>query len=183
MKSGKVGPERTTAMNDEFICIGKILKSQGHRGAVRVLPLTDFPERFQDMKKVRVKLQDGRSLYTIEDIKPHGGKFLTIKFKEVIDMNAAEKLRGGLLEVPRAELVPLQEGSYYIFDIVGMKVFDRAGTYLGEITDVLQTGANDVYVVETGGRPLLIPALKQVVKEVDLPGRRMLVELPEGLAD
>lgn len=182
LKSGREGPERTTAMSDEFISIGKILKSQGHRGAVRVLPLTDFPERFQDMKRIRVKLKDSRVDYTIEDIKPHG-KFLTIKFKEILDMNAAEKLRGCYLEVTREELVPLQEGCYYIFDIVGMSVFDHAGTLLGKVTDVLQTGANDVYVVETGVRPLLIPALKQVVKEIDLPGRRMLVELPEGLAD
>lgn len=182
MKSGREGPERNTAMSDEFIRIGKILKSQGHRGAVRVLPLTDFPERFQDMKQVRVKLQDGRVEYTIEEIKPHG-KFLTIKFKEIIDMDAAEKLRGGYLEVTRQELVPLDEDNYYIFDIVGLSVFDHAETFLGKVTDVLQTGANDVYVVETGGRPLLIPAIKQVVREIDLPGRRMLVELPEGLAD
>ncbi|MDD4238663.1 MAG: ribosome maturation factor RimM [Desulfotomaculaceae bacterium] len=169
-------------MSDELIRIGKILKSQGHRGAVRVLPLTDFPERFQDMKRVRVKLQDSRVNYTIEEIKPHG-KFLSIKFKEIIDMDAADKLKGSYIEVTREELVPLQEGSYYIFDIVGMSVFDHAGTLLGEVTDVIQTGANDVYVLETGGRPLLIPALKQVVREIDLPGRKMLVELPEGLVD
>lgn len=169
-------------MSDELIRIGKILKSQGHRGAVRVLPLTDFPERFQDMKRVRVKLQDSMADFSIEEIKLHG-KFLTIKFKEIIDMDAAEKLRGSYIEVTHEELVPLQEGSYYIFDIVGMSVFDHTGTLLGKVTDVLQTGSNDVYVVETGGRPLLIPALKQVVRKIDLPGRRMLVELPEGLAD
>jgi 16S rRNA processing protein RimM len=169
-------------MSDELIRIGKILKSQGHRGAVRVLPLTDFPERFQDMKRVRVKLQDSMADYTIEEVKPHG-KFLAIKFKEILDMDAAEKLKGSFIEVTRQELVPLQEGSYYIFDIIGMNVFNHDGRPLGKITDVLQTGANDVYVVETEGRPLLIPALKQVVKEIDLPGRRMLVELPEGLAD
>jgi len=169
-------------MSDEFIRIGKILKSQGNRGAVKVLPLTDFPERFRDMKQVRVKLQDSRPVYTIEEIKPHG-KFLTIKFKEIVDMNAADKLRGSYLEVTRQEVVPLQDDCYYIFDIVGMSVFDQNETFLGRVTDVLQTGANDVYVVETGGRPLLIPALKQVVREVDLQERRMLVDLPEGLAD
>jgi 16S rRNA processing protein RimM len=169
-------------MSEQFIRIGKILKSQGHRGAVRVLPLTDFPERFQEMQRVRVKLQDRSEVYTIEECKPHG-KFLTIKFKEIVDMNAAEKLRGSYLEVTRQELVPLQEDSYYIFDIVGMSVFDQDETLLGKVTDVLQTGANDVYVVETGGKPLLIPALKQVVRKVDLQGRKMLVELPEGLAD
>lgn len=182
MKSGRDRSERNRTMSEEFIRIGKILKSQGHRGAVRVLPLTDFPERFQDMKRARVKLQDGRAEYTIEEIKPHG-KFMIIKFEEIIDMNAAEKLRDGYLEVTRQELVPLDEGNYYIFDIIGMSVFDGSDTLLGKVTDVLQTGANDVYVVETEGKPLLIPAIKQVVREIDLPGQRMLVELPEGLAD
>ncbi|MGI6491636.1 MAG: 16S rRNA processing protein RimM [Peptococcaceae bacterium] len=171
-------------MSNEFIRIGKILKSQGHRGAVRVLPLTDFPDRFLDMKLARVRVPDGYKVieYTIEDVRPHG-KFMTIKFKEINDMDMADRLRGSYIEVSRQELVPLQEDSYYIFDIVGLSVYDAAENYLGKITDVLQTGANDVYVVETGGKPLLLPALKGVVREVDLQGGRMLVDLPEGLAD
>ena len=170
-------------MSNEFIRIGKILKSQGHRGAVRVSPLTDFPDRFLDMKLARVRLPDGNKLeYTIGDVRDHG-KFLTMKFKEIDDMDTSGKLRGGYIEVSRQELVPLQEDSYYIFDIVGLSVYDAAEKFLGKITDVLQTGANDVYVVETDGKPLLLPALKGVVREVDLQGGRMLVDLPEGLAD
>jgi len=169
-------------MTEEYIGIGKILKAQGHHGAVRVLPLTDHPERFKKMRRVRVSLKGTGRDFSIEEACPHKN-FYIVKFKEVADMNAAEELRGGVLEVARDELYPLPEGSYYIFDIVGLKVFDTGGAFLGEVTDVLQTGANDVYVVDTEGKPLLIPALRRVVREIDLPGRQMVVELPEGLVD
>ncbi|MCL6559639.1 MAG: ribosome maturation factor RimM [Firmicutes bacterium] len=167
-------------MNENLITIGKIVNTQGHRGAVRVLPLTDFPERFAAMDRIRVTLKDGKKEFRIEPAQPYK-KFIIMKFKEIPDMNAAETLKGGILQVPREELVALPEGNYYIFDIVGLTVYDSLGGRLGEVTDVLQTGSNDVYVVETGGKPLLVPALKQVVKEIDPAGRRMVVDLPEGL--
>jgi 16S rRNA processing protein RimM len=169
-------------MTEEYIRIGKILNTQGNRGALRILPLTDYPERFQETGRVLVSINGSRREYHIEEAYPHK-KFIIVKFKEVEDMDAAVKLKGGLLEVTRDELVSLPQDSYYIFDIIGLTVDAPGGERLGEITDVLQTGANDVYVVETGGKPLLIPALKQVVKEIDLAGRRMVVELPEGLVE
>jgi 16S rRNA processing protein RimM len=169
-------------MLEEYIRIGKILGTQGNRGAVRVLPLTDYPERFLKMSRVKVKLKEDRHDFQIEAVNEHK-KFLIIKFRGIDDMNAAEQLRGGYLEITRDQLIPLPEGSFYIFEIIGLKVYNLAGAYLGHVTDVLQTGANDVYVVETGGRPLLVPALKQVVREIDLSGRRMRVELPEGLME
>lgn len=169
-------------MVEKYITIGKILNTQGHKGAVRVLPLTDYPERFKKMKRVKVFVKDSRREYSIEKSYPYKS-FIIIKFKEVASMKEAEELKGGFLEITREELVPLSGDRFYIFDIVGLKIYDGSGKYLGEIAEVLQTGANDVYVVETGGKPLLVPALKQVVKKVDLEGRRMVVELPEGLAE
>jgi 16S rRNA processing protein RimM len=169
-------------MAEDFITIGKILKTQGRAGAVRVLPLTDYPERFKVESKVYVSLKGTRTVMSIEESFPHQ-KYIIIKFKEISDMSAAEEIKGGILEITRAELFPLPEHTYYIFDIVGLTVSDKSRGRLGEITEVIQTGANDVYVVETGAKPLLIPALKQVVKEIDLPGRHMVVDLPEGLID
>ena len=169
-------------MAEEYIRVGKILSTQGCRGAVRVLPLTDYPERFQKLDRVKVQLKEARKDFQIEEVSTHN-KFLIMKFCEIDDMDTAEQLKGGFLEVTRDELVPLPEDHFYIFEIIGLKVHDLSGACLGQVTDVLQTGANDVYVVETGGRPLLIPALKQVVREIDLPGRRMRVELLEGLMD
>lgn len=169
-------------MAEDYIAIGKILNTQGRAGAVRVLPLTDYPQRFEVKSRVYVSLKGSRKLMSIEKSAPHQ-KYLIVKFKEIPDMNAAEEIKGGILEITRDQLFPLQENTYYIFDIIGLTVSDRTRGSLGKITEVLQTGANDVYVVETGGRPLLIPALKQVVKEIDLPAGRMVVELPDGLVD
>lgn len=169
-------------MAEEFITIGKILKTQGKAGAVRVLPLTDYPERFKVESKVYVSLKGSRKTMNIEESFPHQ-KYVIVKFKEITDMNAAEEIKGGILEINRAELFPLPEYTYYIFDIIGLTVSDKNRGIMGKITEVIQTGANDVYVVETGAKPLLIPALKQVVKEIDLPGRLMVVDLPEGLID
>lgn len=169
-------------MADDYIAVGKILKTQGRAGAVRVLPLTDYPQRFKAKSRVYVSLKGSRKLMNIEESVPRQ-KYVIIKFKEVPDMNAAEEIKGGILEITREELYPLPENTYYIFDIIGLNVRDLNRGILGRISDVLQTGSNDVYVVETGARPVLIPALKQVVKEIDLPGRSMVVDLPEGLVD
>lgn len=167
-------------MPEDFISIGKIVNTHGHRGEVRVLPLTDFPERFIETDRVQVSTAAGRITLTIENARPHQ-KYFIVKFKEVQDMNAALALKGGLLQITRDELMELPEGTFYIFDIVGLSVYDSAGAFLGKVSDIIKTGANDVYVVETGSKPILVPALKQVVKEINLAGQRMVVELPEGL--
>lgn len=157
-----------------YIRIGKILSTQGNRGALRVLPLTDFPERFQKMTHVQVAINDLLRELNIEDARFHK-KYVIIKFKEIQDMNAACDLKGGYLVVTRDELMPLPKDNFYIFDLIGLEVFELDGVRLGIITDIIKTGSNDVYVVETGAKPLLIPALKQVVQEIDLDGRRMVV--------
>lgn len=171
------------AEKDQYITIGKIVNTQGHRGEVRVMPLTDFPERFTDMKSVLVKTGDRMERRAVERTYRHK-KFAVLKFAGVDDMDAALELKNSLLLVTRDELTPLPEGSYYIFDLVGLEVRTVDGRPLGAIADVIQTGANDVYVVENPGRKqLLIPALKQVVRQIDLAAGNMVVELPPGLED
>lgn len=168
--------------HEEYIRIGKILNTQGNRGALRVLPLTDYPERFQKMTRVRVAISGLLRDLNVEDTYFHK-KYVIMKFKEIQDMNAAGELKGGFLVLSRAELMPLPENSFYIFELIGLEVFDPLGVRLGLLTDIIQTGSNDVYVVETGRKPLLVPALKQVVLEVDLSEGRMVVKLPDGLLD
>ncbi|MEW6424558.1 MAG: ribosome maturation factor RimM [Bacillota bacterium] len=165
----------------DMITIGKIVNAHGCRGWVRLIPLTDFPDRFFKMERVFVARRENCCAYQIEQARQYK-QFILLKFKEVPDMNAALALKGSFLQVGRDQLVELPADTYYIFDLLGLKVYTTRQEYLGELKDVLQTGANDVYVVESGqGRPVLIPALKKVVKEVDLEKRQMLVELPEGL--
>lgn len=164
-------------MNDaDLIAIGKAVAPHGVRGDVRVVPLTDYPERFETTKSVR--LEDGRVL-AVESAKFHK-QFVLLKFRGLDDRNAIEFLRGKLLLVSRDELVKLPAGHYFHFQIIGLKVYDEAGAYLGSVTDILATGANDVYITEQEGqKPLLIPAIKEVVLAIDVPGGRMTVRLQE----
>ncbi len=118
--------------------------------------------------------------YFINQVKRHKN-YLLIDFQGISDMNAAESLAGALLQVTREQLVKLPAGNYFIFDIIGLSVYTETSECLGKIEDVLQTGANDVYVVGNDRQSILIPALKQVVRKIDLENSRMIVELPEGL--
>ncbi|MGI6091460.1 MAG: 16S rRNA processing protein RimM [Veillonellaceae bacterium] len=163
-------------MRNELIVIGQIVAPHGVRGDVRVFPHTDFPERFAKTK--RVVLEDGSAL-DVENAKFHK-QFVLVKFRNVNTMNDAEKLRGKLLHVNRQDVVPLPEGHFYHFDIIGLKVYTESGEYLGIVTDILETGSNDVYVTEQEDqKPILIPALKEVVLKIDIPSGRMTVKLQE----
>lgn len=164
--------------NTELITVGKIVAPHGVRGDVRIIPLTDFPDRFYDLKTVFV--EDGAQL-TIEAVRQHK-KFVLLKFAGYDSMDAAQTLRGKTLKIKREDVVKLPEGQYYIFDIVGLNVFTEEGVSLGSITDVLQPGSNDVYVVEQHDKKeLLIPAIKEVVKKIDIEGKQMIVKLQEEM--
>jgi 16S rRNA processing protein RimM len=163
-------------MSDKLITIGKIVAPHGVRGDVRVIPLTDFPERFKILKTAY--FDDGTKL-DLEHAKYHK-QFVLLKFRGLDSMNAVEKLRNLLIKVPRSDLVKLPEGHYYQFDIIGLKVYTMNGEYLGIITDILQTGSNDVYVTEAENKKtVLVPALKDVVKVIDLEAGQMRVQLQE----
>lgn len=162
-------------MSEELVIIGKVVAPHGVRGDVRVIPLTDFPDRFLNMKSVLV----GDQRLPIESAKFHK-QFLILKFRGLDDRNSVEQLRGSLLQVQKKDAVPLEEGRYYVFDIVGMSVYTADGRLEGVITDVISTGSNDVYVVERqGGRALLVPALKKIVASIDVAGKRMVIQNPE----
>ena len=159
---------------NERIVIGRVGAAHGIRGDLRIIPLTDFPERFPSLREVMV----GDELLHIEQTKPQGRNFL-MRFREYGVREEAQRLTGRLLTIPREDAVPLDEGEYYIFDIVGLTVYDTAGEELGTVENVLRTGSNDVYSVRTeDGRELLVPALRTVVRRIDLPEGCMVVELP-----
>jgi len=170
-------------VKDEMITIGKIVNTQGHLGEVRVWPLTDNPERFRELKEVHIRLGEKLFNYHIEQIRYHK-QYVLVKFAEVPDMNGAEALRGALLQIEQKDLLPLPEDAFYIFDLIGMTVYTVTGEKLGQITDVIQTGSNDVYMVKPpAGKDILIPALKQVVKEINPDEAKMVVEPLPGLLD
>lgn len=165
---------------EKRVVIGRAGAPHGTAGELRILPLTDFPDRFQDMKEVYV----GEEILHIETVTVRNEKpLILLRFHEYPTREQAAKLTGKFLSVERADAVPLEEGQYYTFDIVGLEVFDASETSLGYVTEVLQTGSNDVYVVAKRGEAgqILVPALKKVVKEINLPKGRMTVELPEEM--
>jgi 16S rRNA processing protein RimM len=164
-----------------MIKVGQILTTYGHKGEVKIYPLTDNRDRFKKLEYVYLQMPDGFKKYHIQSVRNHNNLVL-IKFKEVQDMTSAEKLRGIYLTIEEEQLIDLPEDHYFIFQIIDMDVFEN-NLYLGKVVDVIQTGSNDVYIVKNQQKEILIPALKSIVKEVDLKQKKMLVSLPEGLLD
>lgn len=166
-------------MKKRDITIGKITGTRGNMGMLKLIPITDFPERFLEMKTIALEKDGRQEVYSIAEASPYR-RFILIRLVEIPDMTAAEGLKGALVKAARDELADLPEDSFYIFDIVGLKVFTAGGGLAGEIEDVLQTGANDVYVVKrVNGPPVLVPALKNVIREVNIKEGRMVVDYPE----
>jgi 16S rRNA processing protein RimM len=154
--------------------IGYIRRAVGLRGEVEVEPLTDDKGRFQPGLSVRA----GAAVRQVEAVRS-GANNLVLKFSGVDDRDVAEKLRGKYLEIETTEIQPLPEGSYYHWQLLGLEVFDIAGRRLGEVTDILDYPANDIYVVGQGDTQLLVPAVLEVVRSIDLAAGRIVVDLPE----
>lgn len=168
-----------SAAKKKRVTIGKVGAAHGIHGEMRIIPLTDFTERFASMKEVMV----GDELLHIESCKYHK-QYVLMKFREYPIREDAMRLTGKLLTVDRSEAAPLAEGEYYTFDIIGLTVYDVKGKELGRVENVLRTGSNDVYQARRlDGGELLIPALKAVVKEIDIAGGRMVIDMPEEISD
>ncbi len=171
-------------MQAEHIAVGRIKGPHGIKGEVKILSLTDFPSRFRPGLVLFISPPLGQiQRLTIESMKPKA-KDLIIKFEDIDTREQAESLRGRSLEVSVDELENLPEGEYWQFQIVGLEVYTTDNLYLGRVSDILQTGANDVYVVESAEperEQVLIPAIKQVVKRVDLKKGILIIEPMPGL--
>ncbi len=165
-----------------YLAIGSIAGAHGIRGEVKVNVLTDYPERFRAGAKLYVGTEREARSVEIQTARPHKQYYL-VKFSQVPDRNAAELLAGQLVLILTEQAMPLAEHENYAHDLLGLQVETQEGQALGLLTDILATGANDVYVVTGGESELLVPALREVVLSVDLEARRMVVRLPEGLLD
>ncbi|MGE4271514.1 MAG: ribosome maturation factor RimM [Desulfitobacterium sp.] len=162
------------------VTIGEVIKPHGVQGEIKVHPITANPKRFKQLEEViLVQNQLQRRLKVLNAKVQESEIYLTLE--GINSRDEADKLRGWAIKVDRSEVPPLKEGWYY-FELEGMQVYEGE-TLLGTLTRVIETGANDVYLVKGNGREICVPALKSVVKLVDVPGRRMEVELPLGLLD
>ncbi len=168
---------------EDMLQVGVITTTHGVRGEVKVFPTTDDPQRFKELKNVI--LDDGKNKMDLEIQSVKFFKNLVIlKFKGIDNINDVEKYKKAGLYVTRENAVELAENEYFIADLIELSVTSDEGEDLGVISDVLQTGANDVYVISKKGQPdLLIPAIKECILKVDMDNRTMQVHLLPGLRD
>ncbi len=165
--------------------VGTITSTHGLKGEVKVFPSTEDMRRFDDLKGKTVVLDPDtkNTELVIEGVKYFKNQVI-LKFKGLDRIEDVERLRKSEIFISREDAIPLEDGEYYIADIFGMKVWDEDDNFLGEITDVLQTGANDVYVVHADGRKdLLIPGIPPVVLDMNIEEGTMKIHLLEGLMD
>lgn len=168
---------------ENFLQIGVISSTHGIKGEVKVFPTTDDVNRFKKLKEVY--LDTGKEMLTLhpESVK-FFKQFVILKFKEFSNINEVEQYRNKSLLVDREHAVKLRKDEYFIADLIGLKVVTDEEKQLGILKDVLQTGANDVYIVETEeGKEVLLPAIKECILDVDIESGKVRVHIMEGLLD
>ncbi len=163
--------------------VGAITSTHGIRGEVKVFPTTDDAKRFKRLKDVILDTGKEKITLEIEGVK-FFKQFVILKFKGIDNINDVEKYKGKNLYVTRNNAVRLRKDEYFVADLIGLEVWKEDGLRLGKLTDVLSTGANDVYEVQMeDGRMVLLPAIKECILEVDIEGGRMTIHLMDGLLD
>lgn len=180
--------KRITGSDEEsgprYLVLGEILRPHGIRGEIKVRILTDYPERITQLENVYVAGSpdvESPDAYQVEHMRMHQDYGL-LKFKGINSRNEADALRELYVMVARQDAIPLEEGEFYLYQLMGVTVQTDEGETLGEIVDLIETGANDVYVVNSPEYgEVLIPALEEVVLNINIEQRTMIVRLPDGL--
>jgi len=162
-----------------FLVIGRVIKPHGINGEVAAEILTDLPERFSWIETIYLG-EDDPIMLTLREVRFHKSRVL-LKFEGIDDRDSAEVLRGELLQVPESEAIPLEDNEYFLFQLLGLKVIDNDRGYLGVISDIVETGANNVFVVQGDLGEVLVPDIDQVVKSIDFEDGQIRVDLLPGL--
>ena len=165
----------------EYFEIGQIVNTSGLKGVVKVNPFTDDMSRFEELKKVFIEKNKELTEYEIEEVRYHKNQVL-LKFKNIDSIEKAEKFRNCYIKISRKDAKKLPEDTYFIVDLIDINVYLENNEYVGKIIDVFSTGSNDVYVIKREeNSDLLIPAIKDVVKKVDIKNKKMIINLIKGL--
>lgn len=168
---------------EELLRVGVITSTHGIAGEVKVFPTTDDVMRFKKLKKCILKTERDTLELDISGVK-FFKNMVILKFKQFSNINEVEKFRNGELYVTRDNALPLEEGEYFICDLIGLKVVDEDNNVIGVVSDVLQTAANDVYeITADNGKKHLIPAIKQCILNVDIENGVMNIHVMKGLLD
>lgn len=167
----------------DYLRVGVLVKPHGVRGEMKVFPTTDDMKRFEDLieKDVFFDIKGNYEAHKIVSVK-YFKQFAILQFEDITDMDMALKLKNIDVYVKREDAVELEEGEYYIADLLGLSVYLEDGSLFGKLKDVMETGANDVYVINTKEHgEVLVPVIDDCVKEVDLENEKIIIHLMEGL--
>lgn len=165
----------------QYLEVGQIVNTFGIKGQVKVVPFTNDIERFDELRKVYIVNRKNRKEVEIENVKYHKNMVL-LKFKGLDKIEDVEIFKNCYLEIDRKDGKPLEEGEYYIIDLIGLDVYTDEGTHLGKVDDIYNTGSNDIYVVKDElGKQILLPYIDDVIKEINLESHKIIVHIIEGL--
>ena len=168
-------------MKQSFFEIGQIVNTFGIKGFVKINPFTDDLERFEELKSVFVVKNKELIEMQIEEVKYHKHLVL-VKFKGIEDINMAEKYKGCYIKIKRENARKLPEDTYFIADLIGIKVYDEDGNLLGKVDDIYNNKSTDIYVIKDDlGKQILLPSTKEVIKQIDVDEEKMVVHLIDGL--
>jgi 16S rRNA processing protein RimM len=160
----------------EMVPIGKVLKTQGIKGELKIFPYVDFLEHIEELDSLFIDDKEFR----VQNVRIHKD-FFVIKLEGIESIHDGEPFRGGLIKIPKERLRKLSPGEFFWHDLIGMTVVDEEGRSYGKIKSIFPTGSNDVFVIESGGKEILLPAIKDVIKKVALQEKRVVIHLMEGL--
>lgn len=168
---------------EEYLRVGIFANTHGIRGEIKVFPTTDDVGRFRRLKKLVMETKRKERIpLEVEGVKFFKGMAI-LKFKGISDINEIEKYKGSDLLVSREDAVPLEEGEFFVADLIGLSAVDEQGRELGKLAEVLQTGANDVYVIRGGEREYLLPAIGECILDICPDKGYLKVHIMEGLED
>jgi len=168
-------------LSDEFITIGKVVSTQSNKGEVKVLPLTDSTDRFKNLDTVFLRNINNLTTLNIEKIRIKENAVI-LKLKDIENIQEAKMIVGSFLEVEREKAVKLPKDTYFVFEIIGLEVYTENNIFLGKVENVISTGSNDVYTVkDKNKKELFIPAIREVVKNINLEKKRITIKMVDGL--
>lgn len=161
--------------------IGQIVNTFGIKGFVKVNPWVNDVTRFEDLETIYIKSKNTKKKYEIEEVK-YQKNMVLLKLKGIETVEQAETLRNSYLEIEREDAIPLEEGEYFIADLLGSRVYSDDGEMLGILDDIYNTGSSDIYVVKNElGKTILLPYIDEVIKEIDVENKKIIAHLLKGL--
>ena len=165
----------------EYFELGQIVNTFGIKGMVKVKPFTDNIEQFEELEKIYIKNKSGKKEYQIQELKFHK-QMVLIKFEGIDNPEDAELLRNSYVLINRKDAKPLEEGTYYIVDLLESEVYTDENVLLGKVEDIFNTGSNDIYVVKDElGKQVLLPGIPEVIKQIDIENKKITVHIIPGL--